>query len=55
MEYGKAFGVGTTTAVAVLGFKVGYGWLVFGGVTLTGLLVGGIRYWFRRNKSLHDF
>ncbi len=55
MEYGKAFGVASTGAVAVLGVHVGYGWLVFGGVGLTGIIVATIRIFFRHHKSLGDF
>ncbi len=55
MEYGKAFGVGTTSAVILLGVRVGYGWLILGGMTFTVTGIVLIRYFFRRHKKLGDF
>lgn len=52
MEYGKAFGVGTTGGVALFGLSIGYGWIVAGAIVATIGLIVGIRYFFRRNRSL---
>lgn len=53
MEYGKPFGVGATGGVAVLGFSVGYGWLIVAALAVTIIGIVAIRYFFRRNKSLN--
>ncbi len=52
MEYGKAFGVGTTGGVALFGASVGFGWFVLGGIIGTVVTIVAIRYFFRRNRSL---
>ena len=52
MEYGKAFGVGTSGGVALFGLSIGYGWIVVAAIAAAILLILGIRYLFRRNRSL---
>jgi len=53
MQYGKAFGVGTSGGVALFGISIGYGWIVLGALIITIALIFAIRYFFRRNKPVN--
>ena len=52
MEYGKPFGVGASGGVVVLGFSIGYGWIIFAGLVTTIVVIAAIRHWFRHKKPL---
>ena len=52
MEYGKSFGVTTTSSVAVAGYELGFGWFILGGIVISIVAVVAIRLQFRRGKYL---
>lgn len=52
MEYGKPFGIASTGTTTLVGFTLGYGWIVVGALSLTSLSVLAIRLYFRKNKML---
>lgn len=54
MEYGKAFGVGTTGTLVVTGTNLGFGWFILGGFIVTIVLIVWIRTSFRRGKKLTE-
>ncbi|HMT18806.1 MAG TPA: hypothetical protein PKD20_02565 [Candidatus Saccharibacteria bacterium] len=54
MEYGKAFGVGSTGTLVVTGTSLGFGWFILGGFIVTMVLIVGIKTSFRKGKRLGD-
>lgn len=52
MEYGKAFGVGTSGTLVVTGTSLGFGWFILGGFIVTMFIIVGIRMSFRKGKRL---
>lgn len=52
MEYGKAFGISSAGSTAILGFRLGYGWLVAGVVVMTISLLVAIKVFFHRKRLL---
>jgi len=52
MEYGKPFGVGASGSVVILGFGIGYGWIILASLVVTIAVIAAIRYWFRHKKPL---